>query len=316
MNPSINQLIADLYRGSREISYSAFQEWALEQLRTVVAFDAAWWGRGANKPLMIHQVHLHRCSPTLVDDYAPWIAVDFFREAVCASPGVTISTSALMSRSDLESSIMYREFGAKHRIEWSLGTVLIEPVSSLNEFITVWRKDVSRPFSEADRATKELLMPHLVEAYRNCRLLHLHETNQRGQSSSWALCSPQGILIDVHRRFVSLMLTEWTKWHSAELPAALFKQAMDCREFVGKKIAVKTTPLSGLYCLQARPRTAVDMLSNREREVANHYAQGRTYVEIAVMLGLAPATVRNLISRAFRKLDVNNKAELVQRLHS
>jgi DNA-binding CsgD family transcriptional regulator len=58
------------------------------------------------------------------------------------------------------------------------------------------------------------------------------------------------------------------------------------------------------------------MLSNREREVANHYAQGQTYAEISVMLGLAPATVRNLISRAFRKLDVNNKAELALRLRA
>jgi DNA-binding CsgD family transcriptional regulator len=316
MNANVNQLIADLYRGSRDVPYPAFQEWALQQLRGAVAFDAAWWGRGANKPLMIHQVHLHRCAPTLVEDYAPWIGVDFFREAVCANPGVTISTASLRSRPDLEASTIYREFGAKHRVEWSLGTVLIEPVSSLNEFITVWRKDVRRPFSEADRTTKELLMPHLVEAYRNCRLLHLHEASQRDHSLSWALCNPQGILIDVHRRFVSLMITEWTNWHSAELPAALSKQVIECKEFVGRKIAVKTTPLSGLYCLQARPRSAVDMLSNREREVANHYAQGQTYAEISVMLGLAPATVRNLISRAFRKLDVNNKAELALRLRA
>lgn len=313
MNEKINRLIVDLYRGSREIAYATFQEWALEQLRGAVAFDAAWWGRGANKPLMIHQVHLHRCAQTLVEDYAPWIEVDFFRDAVCASPGVTISTSSLRSRSELEASDIYRAFGAKHRIEWSLGTVLVEPVSSLNEFITVWRKDISRPFSEADRTTKELLMPHLVEAYRNCRLLHLHEATRRDQSS-WALCNPQGILIDVHRRFVSLMVTEWTNWQSAELPAALRKQLVYGKEFVGRRIAVKATPLSGLQFLQARPRNAVDMLSSREGQVADHYAQGRTYAEIAVLLGLAPTTIRNLISRAYRKLAVSNKAELVRRL--
>jgi DNA-binding CsgD family transcriptional regulator len=313
MNAKINQLIVDLYRGSREIPYSAFQEWALEQLRTAVAFDAAWWGRGAKEPLMIHQVHLHRCAATLVEDYAPWIEVDFFRERVCANPGVTISTSALMTRAELAATTIYREFGAKHRVEWSLGTVLMEPVSSLNEFITVWRKDVRRPFSEADLETKEYLMPHLVEAYRNCRLLHLQEANRRDQSS-WALCNPQGILIDVHRRFVSLMVTEWPDWHSAELPSALNKKVVEGKEFVGRKIAVKAAPLSGLHYLQARPRNAVDMLSNRERQVADHYAQGRTHVEIATLLDLAPTTIRNLISRAFRKLDVNNKAELARRL--
>lgn len=314
MDSKANQLVVDLYRAGREVPFANFQEWALTQMHEVLDFDAAWWGRGANKPLMVHQVHLHRCAPTLVDDYAPWIEVDFFREAVCAQPGTTISVSDLMSRKKLEATAIYREFGAKHRVEWSLGTVLIEPLSSLNEFITVWRKDAERPFSEAERAIKQFLMPHLAESYRNCRLLHLLENGRRESASCWALCNSDGILVDAHRRFAGMVKSEWPAWNSAELPAAMRKQVVAGKDYLGRQLAIQARPLSGYLYLEARPKSAVDQLSRREREVANHYAEGRTYVEIATLLGLAPATVRNLISRAFQKLVVNNKAELVRRL--
>lgn len=314
MNGRISQVIADLYRGSRDIPYDSFQEWALDQLGDLIEFDAAWWGRCANDPLMIHQVHLYHCAPTLPDDYAPWIGVDFFREEVCAKPGVTASTSNLMPREELEATSIYREFGLKHRVEWSLGTVLIEPVSSLNEFITVWRKDKHRPFSETDRSTKELLMPHLVEAFRNCRLLYLHENNRRDRASSWALCDEHGILVDVHRQFVTLLVKEWPGWRSARLPRPLLEAVASKQPFLGKQIAVMITPLSGLRFLEARNKGAVDTLSRRERQVVDHYARGRSHAQIAATLDISPSTVRNLISRAFRKLHVNNKAELAARL--
>lgn len=314
MDAKASQLVVDLYRGSREVPFANFQEWALTQMHDVFDFDAAWWGRDANRPLMVHQVHLHRCAPTLVDDYAPWIEVDFFREAVCAQPGTTISTSDLMPRKELEATAIYREFGTKHRVEWSLGTVLIEPQSSLNEFITVWRKDAERPFSEAERAIKQFLMPHLAESYRNCRLLHLLENGRRESASCWALCNLDGILVDAHRRFAGMVKSEWPAWNSAELPAAMRKQVVAGKDYLGRQLAIQARPLSGYLYLEARPKSAVDQLSRREREVAHHYAEGRTYLEIAALLGLAPATIRNLISRAFAKLAVNNKAELVRRL--
>jgi len=53
-------------------------------------------------------------------------------------------------------------------------------------------------------------------------------------------------------------------------------------------------------------------LSARELMVAERYAQGETYKEIAAKLHIAPATVRNHIAATYRKLDVNNKPGLIR----
>lgn len=55
-------------------------------------------------------------------------------------------------------------------------------------------------------------------------------------------------------------------------------------------------------------------LSKRELTVAERYAAGETYKEIAGKLHIAPATVRNHLAAVYRKLEVKNKPELIRAL--
>ena len=120
---------------------------------------------------------------------------------------------------------MYRKQDKPYRIEWSLLTLLVEPVSSLQEFLTRWRHDPARPFSEAERHCKELLMPHLADAR-----LHV-------------------------------------------LPQASFRYR------------------------RVQPMQPVDLLTARQRGIAQRFAAGETHSTIAAALGLSPATVRNPLAQ-------------------
>ena len=55
-------------------------------------------------------------------------------------------------------------------------------------------------------------------------------------------------------------------------------------------------------------------LSGRELTIAERYAEGETYKEIAGKLHIAPATVRNHLAAIYRKLEVKNKPELIRAL--
>jgi ATP/maltotriose-dependent transcriptional regulator MalT len=54
-------------------------------------------------------------------------------------------------------------------------------------------------------------------------------------------------------------------------------------------------------------------LSDREREVLAGVASGRTNREIAGDLFLSPHTIKEHTSTLYRKLEVRNRAEAVQR---
>ncbi|MEX0338006.1 MAG: LuxR C-terminal-related transcriptional regulator [Arenibacterium sp.] len=55
-------------------------------------------------------------------------------------------------------------------------------------------------------------------------------------------------------------------------------------------------------------------LSPRERQIAESYAAGRSYQEIAAELHIAPSTVRTHLAAIYRKLEVSSKLELHQAL--
>jgi two-component system, NarL family, response regulator DevR len=52
------------------------------------------------------------------------------------------------------------------------------------------------------------------------------------------------------------------------------------------------------------------MLTSRERQIVRLVSMGKTNREIADELSLAEGTVKEYISRLFRKLDVDSRTEL------
>lgn len=115
-----------------------------------------------------------------------YIEQDFFRAALIAQPGIAINVADLTTRSRFVKTEFYRKVAKRYRIEWALGTLLVEPLSSLYEFLTLWRHDPKKPFSEIERQAKELLMPHLAEAHRVARLREVLGEAREG-NSRWAI---------------------------------------------------------------------------------------------------------------------------------
>ena len=61
----------------------------------------------------------------------------------------------------------------------------------------------------------------------------------------------------------------------------------------------------------AHPPAASIALSNREINVLNLVARGLSNKQIAGKLGISDKTVRNHLSRIFRKLDAGNRTQAV-----
>ena len=64
---------------------------------------------------------------------------------------------------------------------------------------------------------------------------------------------------------------------------------------------------------EAAPSGTEAQLTRRERDVLERVAGGATNREIAAELNLSPHTVKEHTSAVYRKLDVRNRAEAVQR---
>ena len=312
---AVNQVVLSLYRDGRDLQLHNFQDWALEQVQRVIGFDSAGWGNAAAVPGKTGGLRLFNCEASFLQDYPPHIEGDFFRAALMARPGVSTNLSDLTPRERYVGTEWYRNVGKKHRVEWQLGTLLIDPLSSLSEFLTLWRHNPRQPFSEADRQAKELLMPHLVQAFRTVRLRHFLKANG-AQPKAWALADDQGFIRELSPAFAAVLQTHWPAWRGSLLPDVLARCVVDGRAFLSKALAIDVKPSDNLRFLQVKCQSPLDRLTPREGEIVARYAQGETYCSIAAALALSPPTVRNHISRCFKKLEVTNKAELANLLSS
>jgi DNA-binding CsgD family transcriptional regulator len=310
---AVNEVVLTLYRDGRDIALRSYQEWALEQVRELIPFDSAWWGNAAAEPMKIHWIHLHNCDASIMEAYPPYIAQDFFRAELMAKPGTTINMADLTARKDFMRTELYRNVGKRYHIEWSLGTLLRDRASSLDEFLTLWRHDGNKPFNDNERLIKEQLMPHLAEAFRAVRLRHfLRGIDTRGKA--WALSDDHGYIREASPAFIHCLREQWRKWKGNLLPDTLAQCVIEARAYETKALTIELQQSENLRFLQVRPRSSLDKLSTREREIITRYADGETYSAISKALTLAPATVRNHISHSFRKLSVKNKAELANLL--
>lgn len=315
----MDELLLKLYRGSTEVPFSRFQDWSLGLLGGLVRFDAAWWGKATADPGQILHVHLLHADKSILQDYKRIDADDFFRDAMLANPGTTINVADLISRKDFERSAVYTRYGRKHRVEAAIGTVIVEPISSMLDFLTLWRFDPRWPFSDTDRSLVERIMPHLFEANRISRLVSLQGPMSteaaRDAAHPWALASTaEGVLLEVNASFVALVKREWPEWRGAILPPALRRLLARCASFRGESIVIDITDVDGYRLLVARAVQSRDRLGKREAAVLAMYLEGCSYRQIAERQQRSPATVRNQLARIYRKFEVHNKVELQRAL--
>ncbi|ASR36059.1 DNA-binding response regulator [Prauserella marina] len=76
------------------------------------------------------------------------------------------------------------------------------------------------------------------------------------------------------------------------------------RTLIGHFVAARTSPR------RQRARAALDVLTDREREIVTAVASGKSNAEIASGLYLSEATVKTHLTRIFAKIDAANRVQL------
>ena len=112
-------------------------------------------------------------------------------------------------------------------------------------------------------------------------------------------------------------------WDMPRLPEPLMAalERAGSRGFSGEQIQLDMEISGGMLILRARILpiqerhiSPVDLLSPRELRAAKLFGEGLSYKEIAREMDVAPATTRNFLQRAYRKLGIQNKTELTMLL--
>lgn len=308
------RLILETYRAARELPEEEFPDFALGLVKSLLPFDSARWVivRPVGSGAMVLGSHLHNEPLETVLEWAEINHRDVITAAVVANPSRALSSHAPTLYAAPDAAAV-RDYAVRAGHLNALVIADHDPTPGHMHGISLYRADRDEHFAAADRSLVEQIMPHLVEARAVNQTLAIRKGEAgSGDRSIAGIARANGLLHHCGDAFAQLLREEWSEWNGVRLPDALLSAlAQGGAGFVGARITVSARQIGELLFLRARRNSALNELSPRETSVARLYGEGKSYKEIARQLAIEPVTVRNFLQRVFRKLRINDKAELV-----
>lgn len=315
----LSNLLLAIYQAARELPLTEFQDGVLGLAKAVLPFDSCTWGTGTLTPqgLVFHSVHLHEEHPDRVRLYEEVKDQDAIPAVVKARPGTTLNVHPLTFYRGRDQAGI-RDYARRCGHQNSLVTGWVHPKTQLAPWVGLYRADPDWHFSEPERKLAQCLAPHLMEALAINRVLYAERLRTLHGSAHHhvAIADRLGLLYFTEPGFSELMVREWPHWTGGSLPrplcAAILDQPTDV--YRGAHVVIRRTYVKDLAFLKARSMLPADRLTARELAVAQHIAAGRTHKEIARLLTISPATVRNHIQAIHQRLQAHNNAEVAAQL--
>lgn len=310
-----NSVLLRLYDYAGRLSLDDFQAGAVREMRRLIRFDGCWWGIGT----LIdghNRIH-HSFVEGLPEDMATAFNNAADRNIVgrrCSSrPGKAL----VFGSQDLAGNEETWELARGARIAQVLCACTLQEASHLVMFVSLSRSRARPAFSPVETGALELLLPHLESMLQLSRVLDI--TRQRIRHAGTQIClavtDVRGILHVAEPGFDQIVREEWPAWQGPALPAEV-AAAIGARRarYRGHSVTLELQWTGSQVVVAAHPCDRRDSLTPQERRVAEAFASGRNYKEVARLLGVSPATVRHHLRAVYVKLGVRDKAALARTL--
>lgn len=284
----------------------------LECIRHYIPWDSAWWAMSTEREDGQHLVH-SSYAIGMPDDIAERVSRvlphNLIARETQRSPGICMNFGPEQLLSDLPQAMVMHHIGDTY----ALCTAWQGNIPQLFTFLSLGRNSKAVPFTEDERRLKQVLMPHLMDMAQVNRITEISSIRLINPQSRSALAVTDelGLLHAAESRLESLIRIEWPDWQAPFLPKPLLA-AISARQecYLGTRLLVRFRRVGVSILVTVAQRPTCDALSPRERAVAQAFASGDSYKEVARCLELSPATVRHHLRNVYEKLGVADKGRL------
>lgn len=308
------------YRAARETAHDRFLDAMLDVLRVRVPFDAGRWATGnfVGGSAVFDSVHLVDEMPDWQNAYTQISAFDHAAK-FAVSHQYTTGNFHFPTYFAGPANRAMRDYAQRFRHASGLVTCSKDVKAQVLINLSVFRADPDTSFAEAERVFVQSLYPHLIEAWKINQALQIERACDRTSPARWsaAICTPGGQIVLAEPSFTEALRTEWPAYPrlAGALPAPL-AQAMQSGmpTFKGESHVFRFERGHEMALVRTRPRVPLDRLSTRELNVARLVSAGHSHKEVALLLGIAPATVRNHLQAIYDRAEIHSNTDLVAQM--
>jgi DNA-binding NarL/FixJ family response regulator len=305
--PEYNEFLLQLYSAAERCSPGEFQNESLENLARLLPADCAAWGGGYAAERNITDLMVWNADECIMTDWHQVREVDLMCDLNLGRMGEVHFIDEIPN---YRNTLAFNEHWRVHNIHQLMATIINEPQSNYVSFIALCHTDPNYPFTLHSQRVKQDLLPHLIQAQRHNQRIYLDRL--ANPSTAVAMVTAGGLVQTSQPCFDEMACDQWRD--ASRVPESIMKVLRDIGHWQSPDMEITARSLGGAYLVRMEPGHTLNALSPRERQVAELYAQGLNYREIANELERSPATVRNLLARCYQKLDVHDKVALIRRL--
>jgi DNA-binding CsgD family transcriptional regulator len=195
------------------------------------------------------------------------------------------------------------------------------PATPTRTRVFIFLRHKRSDFDERDRLLADLLQPHLNEraetaeaALLGAAALAAVEEGATDDAGGVVLCSREGV-IEYASPSSRALLKRFLDIDNGRVPAVVLRRSTLALNQGDRRLDVRIAHTGDLHVLMLNQHdTRIERLTPRERHVLNQIALGKENNEVALALGIAPATVAKHLEHIYRKLGVPNRTAAAAQL--
>jgi DNA-binding CsgD family transcriptional regulator len=313
-----SHFITEMNDRARDEDAEGLASWAVGDLSRRLGFDAAWYGWANLRPDGV-DVYANATLNLPEGFYDYWRTMshqDLLAQGMIENPGQVASYDRRQARQTDGMTDLSDKFGLRRMVTAMNG----QYGDYASFYISSYRMgDRARHLNPEERDFLQCAVDQLSAAMKLTTNL---PGDRSPPGSVTILASEVGIgllgLPALRERFGEV----WPRWTGDLLPEQLARLiALPGKHILSDHdllVTVEATPKFqglGLRRMTLRRLNRHDLLTTRERQVAQELALGKSAKEVARTLGVAPATVRNQTQAIYQKLQIDNRAALVSVLN-
>ena len=302
----IDHFISRLYRSTQHIDLAQFQYWALNELQTLIDFDAAIWSTGHLCTRTFHTHTTLNLPKTFPDTLIKSLPINPISKLLFTRVGEPVDMTDVWRDEIFFDSEIYTSVFKPHNISRILSSVHIDQRSGIYTLLTIYRNDPKHHFSPQEKNIYQRALYHLLSAASQACTHNLNYIDQVKVSHT-AICDKHGIYHETEATFLDLIEDNFPHYSGQSLPFAIPEEGT---KLVEHDLLISSKKLGDLYRITVRPTTPLDELTKRELQVVDGVTQGMSFKQIAKKLNLSPSTISNHLYRIYQKLNISNRSEL------
>jgi DNA-binding CsgD family transcriptional regulator len=232
-----------------------------------------------------------------------------------------LKISDFLTRSELRRTDIYWDWFHPWGVEYQMSVGLNAPLSHTKVFL--FNRAGGRDFSERDRAVLNFLRPHLANLYEAARARRrASQALALLEESAIGLLMLDGAGVVEHATPEALrLLSAYFRDYRGRLPEELAAWLLDQQKAAspealrirGEDMSLRVDVVDGALLLTEE--RAEPPLTDREREILQLVAAGKSNAEIAEAMWISPGTVRKHLENVYEKLGVHSRTAAVATLN-